>query len=106
MNVWILQCCVFFFRVSVYTRKSRNNASVLNFGGGFRYKNESTGHFWNFSIIFKNAGKNQKKIKAKQEFLRKTSFHQIFMSVPYEFLNLYEICRKRENLQRNDNDLS
>ncbi|KAF0747801.1 Uncharacterized protein FWK35_00023772, partial [Aphis craccivora] len=26
--------------------------------------------------------------------------------VPYEFSNFYEICRKRENLQRNDNDLS
>ncbi|KAF0706487.1 Uncharacterized protein FWK35_00038611, partial [Aphis craccivora] len=28
----------------------------------------------NFPIVFKNAGKNQKKNKKKREFLRKTSF--------------------------------
>ncbi|KAF0758116.1 Uncharacterized protein FWK35_00023309, partial [Aphis craccivora] len=28
----------------------------------------------NFPIVFKSAGKNQKKIKEKREFLRKTSF--------------------------------
>ncbi|KAF0751538.1 Uncharacterized protein FWK35_00022092, partial [Aphis craccivora] len=33
MNVLILQCCVFFFFfVSVYTRKCRNNARISNFG--------------------------------------------------------------------------
>ncbi|KAF0746864.1 Uncharacterized protein FWK35_00033893 [Aphis craccivora] len=33
------------------------------------------GHFLNFLIVFKSAGKNQKKkIKEKREFLRKTSF--------------------------------
>ncbi|KAF0702121.1 hypothetical protein FWK35_00031852, partial [Aphis craccivora] len=32
MNVLILQCCVFFFFVSVYTRTCRNNASISNFG--------------------------------------------------------------------------
>ncbi|KAF0759633.1 hypothetical protein FWK35_00018594 [Aphis craccivora] len=36
MNALILQCCVFFFFVSVYTRTCRNNASISNFGGGFR----------------------------------------------------------------------
>ncbi|KAF0763172.1 Uncharacterized protein FWK35_00019886 [Aphis craccivora] len=41
MNVLILQCCMFFF-VSVYTRTCRNNASTSNFGGGFRYQNESS----------------------------------------------------------------
>ncbi|KAF0756921.1 Uncharacterized protein FWK35_00014603 [Aphis craccivora] len=41
MNVLILQCCVFFF-VSVYTRTYQNNASISNFGGGFRYQNESS----------------------------------------------------------------
>ncbi|KAF0693134.1 Uncharacterized protein FWK35_00033576, partial [Aphis craccivora] len=34
--------CFFFFYVSVYTRKCRNNASISNFGGGFRYQNESS----------------------------------------------------------------
>ncbi|KAF0772471.1 hypothetical protein FWK35_00016857 [Aphis craccivora] len=28
--------CVFFFCVFVYTRTCRNNASILNYGGGFR----------------------------------------------------------------------
>ncbi|KAF0728326.1 Uncharacterized protein FWK35_00023054 [Aphis craccivora] len=32
------------------------------------------GHFLNFPIVFKSAGKNQKKFKEKREFLRKTSF--------------------------------
>ncbi|KAF0747769.1 Uncharacterized protein FWK35_00029335 [Aphis craccivora] len=32
--------CVFFF-VFVYTRTYRNNASISNFGGGFRWKIES-----------------------------------------------------------------
>ncbi|KAF0706792.1 Uncharacterized protein FWK35_00037487, partial [Aphis craccivora] len=32
------------------------------------------GHFMNFPIVFKNAGKNQKKIEKKREFLRKTRF--------------------------------
>ncbi|KAF0689898.1 Uncharacterized protein FWK35_00033545 [Aphis craccivora] len=32
------------------------------------------GHFLNFPIVFKSAEKNQKKIKEKREFLRKTSF--------------------------------
>ncbi|KAF0765699.1 Uncharacterized protein FWK35_00003260 [Aphis craccivora] len=84
-------------------------------------------HFLNFTIVFKSAGKNQKKkIKKKREFLRKTSFrpNRFFymvviqklitcdkknldhQKVPYEFSNFYEICRKRENLQRNENDLS
>ncbi|KAF0763485.1 Uncharacterized protein FWK35_00021080 [Aphis craccivora] len=44
------------------------------------------GHFLNsqfFSIVFKSAGKNQKKIKEKLEFLRKTSFrpNQFFYMV-------------------------
>ncbi|KAF0751319.1 Uncharacterized protein FWK35_00032589, partial [Aphis craccivora] len=46
MNVLILQCC------------------LVHWGG-----------FLNFPIVFKSAGKNQKKkIKEKREFLRKTSF--------------------------------
>ncbi|KAF0765089.1 Uncharacterized protein FWK35_00035352, partial [Aphis craccivora] len=35
MNVLILQCCVFFFFfVSMYTRKCRNNASISKYGVG------------------------------------------------------------------------
>ncbi|KAF0760636.1 Uncharacterized protein FWK35_00035899 [Aphis craccivora] len=70
--------CVFFF-VSVYTRTCRNNASISNFGGGFRYQNESSwciGEviFLNFPIAFKSTGKNQNKIKEKRAFLRKIFF--------------------------------
>ncbi|KAF0773982.1 Uncharacterized protein FWK35_00004428 [Aphis craccivora] len=32
------------------------------------------GHFLNFPIVFKSTEKNQKKIKGKREFLRKTRF--------------------------------
>ncbi|KAF0770975.1 Uncharacterized protein FWK35_00013695 [Aphis craccivora] len=32
------------------------------------------GNFLNFPIVFKSTGKNQKKIKEKREFSRKTSF--------------------------------
>ncbi|KAF0713392.1 Uncharacterized protein FWK35_00034777, partial [Aphis craccivora] len=46
--------CVFF--LCLYTRTCRNNASISNCKGSFL------------------TGKNQKKIKEKQEFLRKTSF--------------------------------
>ncbi|KAF0759962.1 Uncharacterized protein FWK35_00026542 [Aphis craccivora] len=58
--------------------KCRNNARISNFGGGFRFVIESS---WcigevilSFTIVFKSAGKNQKKITEKREFLRKTSF--------------------------------
>ncbi|KAF0733668.1 Uncharacterized protein FWK35_00019620 [Aphis craccivora] len=30
----------------------------------------------NFQLVFKSAGENQKKIKEKREFLRKTSFRR------------------------------
>ncbi|KAF0757227.1 Uncharacterized protein FWK35_00017175 [Aphis craccivora] len=33
---------VCFFFVSVYTRTCRNNASISNFGGGFRCQSESS----------------------------------------------------------------
>ncbi|KAF0771504.1 Uncharacterized protein FWK35_00005704 [Aphis craccivora] len=32
--------CFFFFFVSVYTRTCRNNASISNYGGDFRWQNE------------------------------------------------------------------
>ncbi|KAF0746846.1 Uncharacterized protein FWK35_00023007 [Aphis craccivora] len=42
--------CVFFLCVCVYTRTCRNNASILNFGGGFRYQNESSWCHWGATI--------------------------------------------------------
>ncbi|KAF0774000.1 Uncharacterized protein FWK35_00004719, partial [Aphis craccivora] len=62
----MLCVCVFFF-VSVYTRTYRNNARISNFEGGSRFVIES-------SWCIRERRENQKKIKEKQEFLRKTSF--------------------------------
>ncbi|KAF0772526.1 Uncharacterized protein FWK35_00005624, partial [Aphis craccivora] len=71
---------------------------------------------WTLFLI-SNVRKNPKKVTEKQEFLRKTSFrpNRFFYMVVnqklittikifdfYENSNFYEICRKRENLQRND----
>ncbi|KAF0747000.1 Uncharacterized protein FWK35_00026934 [Aphis craccivora] len=67
-----------------------------------------------------NVRKNPKKVTEKRECLRETSFrlNRFFYMVVNQKLstvntgnfnqssNFYEICRKRENLQRNDNDLS
>ncbi|KAF0766985.1 Uncharacterized protein FWK35_00004793, partial [Aphis craccivora] len=86
------------------------------------------GHFLNFPIVFKSAGKNQKKIKEKREFIRKTSFrpNRFFYKVTTEIFDFFEKLIKnttlsfpsssyRENSnhhyrkhfkQRNDNDLS
>ncbi|KAF0762492.1 Uncharacterized protein FWK35_00018645 [Aphis craccivora] len=62
------------------------------------------GHFLNFPIVFKSAGKTQKKIKEKREFLRKTSFRPnrffyIMVSVIYIHSNFNEISRKHKKLQ-------
>ncbi|KAF0756018.1 Uncharacterized protein FWK35_00014705 [Aphis craccivora] len=38
MNVFILQCCVFFFCVCTYTRTCRNNASIQIMGVVFDSK--------------------------------------------------------------------
>ncbi|KAF0751482.1 hypothetical protein FWK35_00026932 [Aphis craccivora] len=38
----MLCVCFFFFFVSVYTRKCRNNARISNFGGDFRFVIESS----------------------------------------------------------------
>ncbi|KAF0752745.1 Uncharacterized protein FWK35_00009956 [Aphis craccivora] len=113
MNVLILQCCVFF--LSVYTRTCRNNDSMSNFGGGFRWQIESSRGieviFLKFTIVFNSTRKNEKKIKGKREFLRKTIKFFTFFDVNKKILddqkilkivynsNFYEICRKRENLQ-------
>ncbi|KAF0722480.1 Uncharacterized protein FWK35_00033966 [Aphis craccivora] len=53
-------------------------------------------------VVFKSAGKNQKKIKEKQEFLRKTSFrlNRFFYMVviqkliTFKFLRYLSITRK------------
>ncbi|KAF0703365.1 Uncharacterized protein FWK35_00030443, partial [Aphis craccivora] len=120
MNVLILQCCVFFFFVSVYTRTCRNNASISNFGVVSNRKtnlvNRLRRSFFEFSNSFqKRREKPKKKLRKNGNFYAKPVFDQIdffiiwFVDkkiVPYDLYNFYEICRKRENLQRNDNDLS
>ncbi|KAF0765578.1 Uncharacterized protein FWK35_00026809, partial [Aphis craccivora] len=50
------------------------------------------GHFLNFTIVFKSAGKNQKKINEKREFLRKTSFRPnrfFYMVVIQKLITLF-----------------
>ena len=67
--------------MSVYSITSRNNASISNFGGGFRWQ---SGYPWciievkskHFPTVFKKIEKNKKKMTEKREFLRKTSFRQ------------------------------
>ncbi|KAE9545064.1 hypothetical protein AGLY_000607 [Aphis glycines] len=62
-------------------KTSRNNASISNFRGGFRWKSEypcciievKSKHF---PTVFKKIEKNKKKMTEKREFLRKTSFRQ------------------------------
>ncbi|KAE9536588.1 hypothetical protein AGLY_006990 [Aphis glycines] len=69
---------VFFLCVCV-SITSRNNASISNFGDGFRWKSE---YPWciievkskHLPTDFKKIEKNKKKITEKREFLRKTSF--------------------------------
>ncbi|KAF0766199.1 Uncharacterized protein FWK35_00011486 [Aphis craccivora] len=49
------------------------------------------GHFLNFTIVFKSAEKNKKKIKEKREFLRKTSFRPnrfFYMVVIQKLINV------------------
>ncbi|KAE9523574.1 hypothetical protein AGLY_016126 [Aphis glycines] len=70
---------MYVFFVSVYSITSRNNASISNFGGGFRWKSE---YPWciievkskHFPTVFEKIEKNKKKNDGKREFLRKTSF--------------------------------
>ncbi|KAF0762329.1 Uncharacterized protein FWK35_00017476, partial [Aphis craccivora] len=50
---------------------SRNNAPILNYGGGLRCKKVKSKHF---PTVFKKIEKNKKKMTEKREFLRKTSF--------------------------------
>ncbi|KAF0751615.1 Uncharacterized protein FWK35_00015672 [Aphis craccivora] len=92
--------------VCVHTRTCRNNVSISNYGGSFRWQNESS---WCIGEFSKASGKIKKTIKEKLEFLLKTSFRPnrffYMMVIPYDS-NLYEIYRKREIVQRNDNDLS
>ncbi|KAF0765402.1 Uncharacterized protein FWK35_00011226, partial [Aphis craccivora] len=100
INVLKLKCCVI---------TSRNNASISNFLGGFRWRNKYPWCIIEVKNILqqfsKNREKQKKKLTEKREFLRKTSFrpnrffymvihHDIFL-----FSNFYEICQKRENLQ-------
>jgi hypothetical protein len=81
--------------VSVYSITSRNNASISNFGGGFRWQSE---YPWciievkskHFPTVFKKIEKNKKKVTEKREILRKTSFrpNRIFYMVVIQKLNI------------------
>ncbi|KAF0762199.1 Uncharacterized protein FWK35_00008316 [Aphis craccivora] len=61
-----MMCVLFFFVfvsvLSVYSITSRNNASISNFGGGFRWQSE---YPWckskHFPTVFKKIEKNIKK---------------------------------------------
>ncbi|KAF0712155.1 Uncharacterized protein FWK35_00028927 [Aphis craccivora] len=73
-----MMCVFFFVFVSVYSRNSRNNAPISNYGDGFRCKSEypwciievkSETFCQQFS---KKIEKNKKKMTEKREFLRKT----------------------------------
>ncbi|KAE9531489.1 hypothetical protein AGLY_010695, partial [Aphis glycines] len=63
---------------------SRNNASISNFGGGFRWKKVKSKHFL---TVFKKIEKNKNKMTEKREFLRKTGFrpNRFFIWLPLKF---------------------
>ncbi|KAF0761588.1 Uncharacterized protein FWK35_00007207 [Aphis craccivora] len=70
--------CIFCVCVQQYSITSRNNISISNFGGGFRWQSE-----YPFCIIevkskffpqFKNKREKQKKSYGKRGFICKTSF--------------------------------
>ncbi|KAF0764121.1 Uncharacterized protein FWK35_00006273 [Aphis craccivora] len=95
----VLKSCVNFKLWGVVSDSKMNLVGVLG------------GHFLKFPIVFKNEGKKQKKIKEKREFLlfyRQIDFciwFVIYIQLNFQkFLtffdsNVYEICRKRKNLQ-------
>ncbi|KAE9536738.1 hypothetical protein AGLY_006971 [Aphis glycines] len=84
-----------FVFVSVYSITSRNNASISNFGSGFRWKSkypwciieEKSKHF---PTVFKKSRKTKKKTE-KREFLRKISFrpNRFFYMVTTEIFDFY-----------------
>ncbi|KAF0771688.1 Uncharacterized protein FWK35_00007147 [Aphis craccivora] len=73
---------IFFFFVSVYTRTYRNNASISNYGGVFRWKNESSWcigrSFFEIPNSFQNyREKPQIKLRKNWNFYAKPVFDQI-----------------------------
>ncbi|KAE9544483.1 hypothetical protein AGLY_000024 [Aphis glycines] len=106
-----IMLCVFFF-VSVYTRRMcRNNASIFNFSSFSGLKVNLVGalggHSLKFPIIFKSTRKIKKKLRKNGNFYAKPVFDQINFFIWFVYSsNFYDIYRKRENLQRNNNDLS
>jgi len=67
--------------VFLYTISSRNNALILNFSILFDGKVNIVGKLrrlkFKFSVVFKSAMKNKRKIKEKQEFYAKSIFNKI-----------------------------
>ncbi|KAF0761912.1 Uncharacterized protein FWK35_00009520 [Aphis craccivora] len=101
---------------------SRNNTPISNFGGGFRYKSEYPWCIMRSKVnIFRQFSKKIEKNKKKKDgktgiftqnqYSTKSIFfygcnsktnhckYTSLLTVPYEFSNFYEICRKRENVQ-------
>ncbi|KAF0768585.1 Uncharacterized protein FWK35_00009601, partial [Aphis craccivora] len=120
MNALIFHCCVcvcVFFFVSVYTRTYRNNASISNFGGGFRWKNKS---YWCIGEFSKASAKIKKKLRKNGNFYAKPVFDHIdFFIIWFVDKNILDdqkfkfftksvknakIC-KIKNTTLNDNDL-
>ncbi|KAF0708619.1 Uncharacterized protein FWK35_00032317 [Aphis craccivora] len=62
MNVLILRC--FFFFICVCVHECRNNASISNYGGGFRWQNESS---WCIGEVILEIPNSFQKYREKQK---------------------------------------
>ncbi|KAF0773234.1 Uncharacterized protein FWK35_00000990, partial [Aphis craccivora] len=93
-----MMCVFFFVFVSVYSIINRNNASIFNFGGSFRWQR--------FLVHYKEKNKKKKKVTEKREFLRKTNFrpNRFFLydserCVFFVFVSVYSItCRNNASI--------
>ncbi|KAF0763071.1 Uncharacterized protein FWK35_00010826 [Aphis craccivora] len=89
--ILILQWCVCFFFVSVYSITSRNNASISNFGGGFRWLSE---YPWCIievkSKYFQENREKQKKVTENGNFYAKLFITQKLITIT-EIFRLYTL---------------
>ncbi|KAF0771716.1 Uncharacterized protein FWK35_00012215 [Aphis craccivora] len=106
--------CVCFLFVSVHSITSRNNASILSFGGGFRWQSE---YSWciieakskHFPKVFKKNQEKQKKSDGKTRTFKQNqqridkkildSQKNLKFNTSVHSSNFYKICHNRENLQ-------
>ncbi|KAE9525473.1 hypothetical protein AGLY_014273 [Aphis glycines] len=104
---------VFFVFVSVYNITSRNNSSISNIRGDFRWKSE---YPWciiqvkskHFPTVFKNLEKNKKKSDGKTGIFTQNQFStkSIFLYGCNSKTNHCKYFKFSPNIYRNDNDLS